>query len=88
MTRRLLLTAIVTTALAAAGCGSSKKSTSTSNVSAPTIPLAKQVLLASELPRVVRSAGVRSSRSPEILIRGVDPLFQPSVLARRFAALR
>jgi hypothetical protein len=87
MARRLLLIAIVITALAAGGCGSSKKSTSsTSQVSAPTIPLAKQVLAPSELPRVVHSAGVRSSRSPEIMVRGLDPLFQPSVLARRFAA--
>jgi hypothetical protein len=87
MARRLIMTAIVTTALAAGGCGTSKKSTSsTSHVSAPTIPPAKQVLAPSELPSVVESAGVRSSRSPEILVRGLDPLFEPSVLARRFAA--
>jgi hypothetical protein len=87
MARRLLLTVIVITALATGGCGSSKKSTSSaSHVSAPTIALAKQVLAPSELPSVVQSAGVRSSRSPEILVRGLDPLFQPSVLARRFAA--
>jgi len=87
MARRLLLTAIVATALAAAGCGSSKKSaTSTQQVSAPTIPLAKQVLARAELPTNVRSAGVRGSRSSFILVRGLDPLFQPKILARRFVA--
>ena len=87
MARRLLLLGMVTAALAVAGCGGGKKhASSTAPVAAPTIPLAKQVLSPSELPRVVRSAGVRSSRSPAILVRGLDPLFQPKILARRFAA--
>ncbi len=89
MARRLLILGIVATALAVAGCGSSKKvastrSVTTPQVSAPRIPLTKQVLARSELPQVVRPAGVRSSRSVQILVRGLDPLFQPKVLARRF----
>jgi hypothetical protein len=87
MVRLLLLLGIVVTVLVAAGCGSSKKSTSsTQQVAAPTIPLAKQVLAPSELPSVVRTAGVRPGRSPQILVRGLDPLFEPKILARRFAA--
>jgi hypothetical protein len=87
MARRWLLIAIVVPALAAGGCGSSKKkASSTQQVAAPTIPLAKQVLSPSELPRVVRSDGVRSSRSAQILVRGLDPLFEPKILARRFKA--
>jgi hypothetical protein len=87
MAHRLLLLGIVATALAAGGCGSSKKNvSSTQHVSAPTIPLAKQVLAPSELPTVVRTAGVRPGRSPQILVRGLDPLFKPRILARRFAA--
>jgi hypothetical protein len=89
MARRLLMLGIATTALAVAGCGSSKKVASTRSVtnpqvSAPRIPLAKQVLARSELPQIVRPAGVRSSRSVQALVRGLDPLFQPKVLARRF----
>ena len=80
---------IAATVLALAGCGSSKKvastrSVTTPQVSAPKIPLTKQVLTRSELPQSVRPAGVRSSRSVQALVRGLDPLFQPSVLARRF----
>jgi hypothetical protein len=87
MAHRLLLLGMVAAALAVAGCGGGKKHVaSTAPVAAPTIPLAKQVLSPSELPRVVRSAGVRSSRSPEILVRGLDPLFEPKILARRFTA--
>jgi hypothetical protein len=91
MARRLLMLGIAVTALAVAGCGSSKKvastrSVTTPQVAAPMLPLTKQVLSRSELPQVVRSAGVRSSRRPQILVRGLDPLFQPKVLARRFAA--
>jgi len=91
MARRLLIVGIAMTALAVAGCGSSKKaastrSVSTPQVSAPMLPLTKQVLAASELPQVVRSAGVRPSRTAQILLRGLDPLFQPKVLARRFRA--
>jgi len=91
MARRLLMLVIATTALAVAGCGSSKKvastrSVATPQVSAPAIPLGKQVLARTELPQVVRSAGVRPSRSEQILVRGLDPLFQPKVLARRLRA--
>jgi hypothetical protein len=87
MARQVLMVGIVATALAAGGCGSSKKTNSlTAHVSAPAIPLVKQVLSPTELPSVVQSAGVRSSRSPEILVQGLDPQFEPSVLARRFAA--
>jgi hypothetical protein len=87
MARQVLMVGIVATALAASGCSSSKKTTSlTAHVSAPAIPLVRQVLSPTELPSVVQSAGVRSSRSPEILVRGLDPQFEPSVLARRFAA--
>jgi len=91
MARQLLIIGIATTALAVAGCGSSKKVASTRSVttpqaSAPMLPLTKQVLARSELPRIVRSAGVRPSRSAQILLRGLDPLFQPKVLARRFRA--
>ena len=89
MARRLLIVGIAATALAVAGCGSSKKVASTRSVtnpqvSAPSIPLAKQVLARSELPQLVRPAGVRSSRSVQALVRDLDPLFEPKVLARRF----
>ena len=91
MPRHVVLTAIVVTALAAAGCGSNKHAASTRRVTtpqvaAPMLPLTKQVLAPSELPRVVHSAGVRSSRTAQILVRGIDPLFEPKVLARRFVA--
>ena len=91
MARRVALTAIVVTALAAAGCGSknhaaSTREVTTPQVAAPMLPLTKQVLAASELPAGVRPAGVRPSRTAQILLRGLDPLFQPKVLARRFAA--
>jgi hypothetical protein len=89
MARRLLMFGIVATVLALVGCGSSKKvastrSVTTPQVSAPKIPLTKQVLARSELPQIVRPAGVRSSRSVQGLVRGLDPLFEPRVLARRF----
>ena len=91
MARRLLMLGVAATALAVAGCGSSKKAASTRSVtnpqvSAPRIALAKQVLARSELPQIVRPAGVRSSRSVQALVRGLDPLFQPKVVARRFRA--
>jgi hypothetical protein len=91
MARHVVFTAIVVAALAAAGCGSKKHAASTRQVTtpqvaAPMLPLTKQVLAASELPNVVRSAGVRPSRSAQILVRGLDPLFQPKVLARRLTA--
>jgi hypothetical protein len=35
------------------------------------------------MPQMVRPDGVRPSRSALILVRGLDPLFQPKVLARR-----
>lgn len=82
---------IAMTALAVAGCGSSKNAASTQSVttpqvSAPTLPLTKQVLARSELPQNVLPAGVRPSRSSLILVRGLDPLFQPKFLARRLRA--
>jgi hypothetical protein len=91
MAPRLLMLVIATTALAVAGCGSSKKvastrSVTTPQVSAPMLPLTKQVLARSELPQIVRPAGDRSSTTAQILVRGIDPLFQPKVLARRFRA--
>jgi hypothetical protein len=91
MARRVLILGIAATALAVAGCGSSKKvastrSITTPQVSAPVLPLTKQVLRRNELPQIVRPAGDRSSRTAQILVRGIDPLFQPKVLARRFAA--
>jgi hypothetical protein len=83
---------IVATALAVAGCGSSNKKAASAKsvtppqVSAPMLPLTKQVLARSELPQIVRRNGVRSSHHAQILVRGLDPLFEPKVLARRFAA--
>jgi len=89
MARRLLMLGI--TALALAGCGSSKKAASTESattapVSAPTIALTRQVLARSELPQIVRPAGVRSYSAVQPLVRGLDPLLQPKTLARRFRA--
>jgi hypothetical protein len=91
MARGLFMVGIAVTALAVAGCGSSKKaattrSVTTPQVSAPMLPLTKQVLARSELPPIVRPDGVRPSRSALILVRGLDPLFEPKVLARRLRA--
>ena len=91
MARLLLMLGIAATALALAGCGNSKKAASTESattapVSAPKVALTKQVLARSELPQIVRPAGVRSYRSVQPLVRGLDPLLQPKALARRFRA--
>ncbi len=90
MSRSFRLFALFALVVAAAGCGSAKKhaASKSSNASAvaPSISLAKQVLDGSELPRNVRATGERRTSSAKLLVRGLDPLFQPKTLSRRLTA--
>lgn len=64
----------------------SPEGTSSSKVATQPVPLTAQVLAASELPSDVRAQPVQTFRSAKAMLHGLDPLFLPKVLTKRFVA--